>query len=164
MRLTLAALALLAACQGETRLLSVSLVTAPDDTVLATATHARVTLTSPRTVVEGDRTADGFALDLEVPADGGSGALYVEAFDANGDLVAVGQSPPFPVAAIEAEVAIYLAPPLSMHLAPATLSPARTDLAIAALSYGAIIAGGVDDLGGPVAALELFTPPLPALD
>lgn len=156
MRLSLAALALLAACQGETRTLSVALVTAPDDTVLATATHARVTLTSPRTVVEGDRTAAGFALDLEVPADGGSGALYVEAFDAAGDLVAVGQSPPFPVAAIEARVAIYLAPPMSSHLAPASLSPARTDLAVAALSYGAIFAGGVDADGAPVRDLTIY--------
>lgn len=137
-----ASLVALAACSGETRTLSVTLVTAPGSTVLDDAVRARITLTSPRTVVEGERTADGFALDLEVPADGGAGALLFEAFDAGGAVVAVGQSPAFPVAAIEADIAIYVAAPMSLAASPATLAPARRDVAVGPLAYGAIVAGG----------------------
>jgi hypothetical protein len=151
-----AALAVLAACSGETRTLSVTLVTAPGSTVLDDAVRARVTLTSPRTVVEGERTADGFALDLEVPADGGAGVLLFEAFDAEGDVVAVGQSPAFPVAAIAADIAIYVAAPMSLAASPAVLSPARRELAVGPLAYGAIVAGGIDASGAASSELSIY--------
>ncbi|MBP6634153.1 MAG: hypothetical protein KA297_32365 [Kofleriaceae bacterium] len=146
----------MAACTGEVGTLSVEIVTAPGSTVLATATRLRATLSAPRTVVEADRGEAGFDLDLEVPADGRAGALVVEALDAAGNVVAVGRTPLFPVGAITAEIAVYLAGPGTLAAAPVALTTPRRAVALTALPFGALIAGGRDGAGVPIAAVDIY--------
>ncbi|MBA3818831.1 MAG: hypothetical protein H0X17_08060, partial [Deltaproteobacteria bacterium] len=142
-------------CPAETvGIVDLELTTAPGSPLLDGVTHLRVTLTAPRQVIEADRTDTGFALALEVDATGELGSILVEAFDANGLVVAGGQSPPFAIAAINARIAIYLAPAYSLARAPSNYlddaAPIRA-FAAAPLSYGAIFAGGitVDAAGAP---------------
>ncbi|HEX7840361.1 MAG TPA: hypothetical protein VF469_22940, partial [Kofleriaceae bacterium] len=110
----LAPLALvLGACTGTTGTIALDLATAPDSHLLDTVQRLRVTITDPHQVVEATRTASGFDLALEVDATATSGGLIVEGFDASGALIACGQSPRFPVAAINAHVVVYMAAPRS---------------------------------------------------
>ena len=132
----------LAGCAGSGGTVQVSLVTAPDAHVLDSVQKLRLTLTQPRQVVEATRSGSGFDLALEFDAVADSGALIVEGFDATGGLVACGQSPKFPVAAISARVAVYMAAPRSFGLAPVALGGARSQVAGTALPYGAVFAGG----------------------
>lgn len=136
-----------AACGGQVGTIELELTTAPGSTVLDEVQRLRVTLTEPRTVVEATRGADGFDLVLDVDATGLGGSLIVEGFDATDAAIAVGQSPPFPVAAINAKVVVYVAAPLSIAASPARLPAARTGVASAPLTYGVAIAGGRDDDG-----------------
>src|SRR5262249_46459162 len=122
----LAALAALCSCGGSGGTIQVSLVTAPDSHLLDAVQKLRVTLTQPRQVVVADRSGSGFDLALEFDAVTDSGALIVEGFDASGRLVACGQSPKFPVAGVSARVAVYLAAPISIALAPVALGGARS--------------------------------------
>lgn len=154
----LAALAL-AACAGTTGTVRVDLVTAPDSHLLDTVQRLRLTITDPHQVVEAARTAAGFDLALELDAGNASGALILEGFDAAGALVACGQSPPFPVAALNAHIAIYVAAPRSIAIAPAQLATPRAGITAAAISYGAVLAGGAGggaDGSAPSAAIEVY--------
>jgi hypothetical protein len=144
----LAALAL-CGCAGTTGTVSVALVTAPDSHVLDAVQRLRLTVTEPHRVVEAARGPAGFDLALELDATSTTGALIVEGFDAAGALVACGQSPPFPLAALNATVAIYVAAPRSIALAPRPLGAARSGVAGAPISYGAVLAGGLE--GAPAA-------------
>jgi hypothetical protein len=146
----------LAACGGASGTISVSLVTAPNSTVLDGVTHLRMTLTTPHEVIEADRVDGSFSLALDVDAAGITGALVIEGFDGTGALVACGQSPPFPVSAITAHVAVYMAAPMSIAAAPMVLSPARTGVASAALAFGAAFAGGADATGAPSDAIAIY--------
>ncbi|MCW5806317.1 MAG: hypothetical protein KIT31_28385 [Deltaproteobacteria bacterium] len=153
----LAAAALAACGSGQTGLLAVELTTAPGSTVLDGVAKLRLTVTEPRTVAEATRNgAGGFDIVLDVDASGLAGSLIVEGFDGAGDLVACGQSPPFPVAAINARLVVYMAPPLSIAPAPRLLTPRRGDVTGAALDYGAIFAGGVDADGAPSDAIAIY--------
>ncbi|MDQ3366130.1 MAG: hypothetical protein M3680_11955 [Myxococcota bacterium] len=151
-----AAGALAGGCPADTvGIIDLELTTAPGSPLLDSVTHLRVTLTAPRQVIEADRTDTGFDLALEVDATGELGSILVEAFDANGLAVAGGQSPPFAVAAIDARIAVYLAPAYSLARAPSSYldeAPPIRALTAAPLTYGAILAGGltVDAAGAPV--------------
>ncbi len=136
------ALALLAACQGETGTVQLELVTAPGSSVLDAVQRLRVTLTDPLTVVEAPRTENGFNLALDVEATGAAGALIVEGFDDTDALVATGASPEFAIAAIDARVVIYVAAPLTIAPAATRLPAARIGVASTPLSFGFAIAGG----------------------
>lgn len=140
-----AALAALAAigCGGVTGTVSLSLVTAPDSTVLDGVTRARLTLSSPLTVVEAERGADGrFDLAIDVPAEGPAGRLTFEGLDRDGQLVAIGRTPALPLAAYDAEVAIYVAAPDTLAAAAIALDPPVTGVAAAAFPFGVLVAGG----------------------
>lgn len=139
----LAALAL-AGCAGSGGTVQVNLVTAPDAHLLDAVQKLRVTLTQPHQVVEATRSGSGFDLALEFDAVADSGALIVEGLDGAGALVACGESPKFPVAGISARVSVYMAPPTSIALSPAALGAARSQVAGAALPYGAVVAGGLE--------------------
>ncbi|HUJ61026.1 MAG TPA: hypothetical protein VLX92_21130 [Kofleriaceae bacterium] len=145
----LAVLALVAACSGNVGTISVSLVTAPGSTVLDNAETLQLTITNPHTVSTSPRGASGFEIDVDLPANGDAGQLIVDAFDASGNRVATGMSPPFAVGAIDASVAIYMAAPNTIGASPATLSVPLSALAAGPLSYGAIFAGGRDATGAP---------------
>jgi hypothetical protein len=151
-------LALLAGCPtAVSGTIELGLTTAPGSTLLESVTRLRVTITNPRQVVEATRGPDGFALTLDVEATGDPGSLIVEGFDANAGLVVVGQSPEFGVAAINARIIVYLAPPLSIARAPVSLSPARANVSGDLLTYGVIFAGGLDATSGaPSDALAIY--------
>jgi hypothetical protein len=150
-------LLVLAACNGTVGTISVSLITAPGSTALDNASTLKLVVTNPHDVTTVQRSASGaFDISLDLPGDGGSGSLIVDALDANGVLVATGSSPPFPFGAIDAGVVIYMAPPLSIGAAPVTLTPARAGLAAGELSYGAIYAGGLDATGAPLGAVAVY--------
>ena len=132
-----------AACSGDTGTISLRLVTAPESEVLDQVVRARLTLSEPPAVVEATRDEQGsLTLDLDVPAGNRPGVLTFEGFDQDGARVAFGRSGLLPIAAATVEVSLYVAAPMSMAATPAPLSPARADMAVAALPYGALVAGG----------------------
>lgn len=140
----LAAVALaLGACTGTTGTITLDLATAPDSHLLDAVQRLRLTITDPHQVVETTRTAAGFDLALDVDATATNGALIVEGFDTSGALIACGQSPRFPVAAINAHVVVYMAAPWSIAASPAKFS-ARSQVAAAPISLGAVLAGGIE--------------------
>lgn len=152
----LAALAL-CGCGGTTGTLSVTLVTAPGSHVLDAVQRLRLTVTQPHQVVEATRGPSGFDLALEVDASTASGAVVVEGFDAGGALIACGQAPPFPLDALNASVAIYVAAPRSIAIAPRPLGAARSGVAGAALGYGAVLAGGLEgDPAAPSTSIAVY--------
>ena len=151
-----APLALLAACNGTIGTIDVSLVTAPDSHVLDSAQTLKLVLTNPHEVSMATRGPDGFAIEIDLPASNAVGAIIVDAFDASGALVATGASPPFPVGAIDASIAVYMAAPNSVGAAPQGLSVARTNLAVGALDYRGVFAGGSDGSGAASDAIEVY--------
>lgn len=156
MKRALAFLPLLAACEGETGTLSVTLTTAPGSTLLDAVQTLRMTITNPHQVVTAERDSDGFELAIELPATGEAAALHVEGLDASGVLIANGESPHFPVGALNGRIVIYMAPPLSVGAAPLALDPARAELAVAPLPYGAMFAGGRLASGAPSDAVAIY--------
>jgi len=148
-RLLFAAIAAsLVACSGDSGTIAISIVTAPGSTVMDTVQTARLTLSDPVTVVETERDASGrLVLDLTVEASGNNAAVRFEGFDSDGVLVAVGATPVLPLAAIDADIDIYVAAPNSLAEAPVSLDPPRTDMGVAQLSYGVLFAGGRDGDG-----------------
>ena len=147
----------LAACTGGTTgTVTLDLITAPGSHVLDAVQQLRMTLTSPRQVVESSRTATGFELALELDASGGNAALIVEGLDASGALVACGQSPVFPVTAINASIVVYMAPPRSINAAAVALDAPRSEVSGTSLSYGVVLAGGRDAAGAPSAAIAIY--------
>ena len=150
------ALAACAACTGTVGTVQLELTTAPGSHVLDAVQRLRLTLTDPHQVVEAERTAAGFDLAFELDAADRAGTLIVEGFDAAGALVACGQSPPVPVSALNSHVVIYVAPPRSIAAAPVALSTARSEVAVSALSYGAIIAGGREANGVPSSVIAIY--------
>jgi hypothetical protein len=141
---SLAALLVLAACQDQSGTIELGLITAPGSTLIDGIEKLRVTITEPRETFETVRTSSGFDLGLEVEATGYPGQLVIEGLDASDRLVATGTSPPFAVNAIDAKILIYLAPPMSIELAPVVLAPRRELSAAGSLTYGAILVGGRD--------------------
>jgi hypothetical protein len=151
----LAALAL-CGCTGTTGTVAVELITAPDSHVLDAVQRIRLTITQPHQVVEAARGQAGFDLALEIDASNTAGALIVEGFDGAGARVACGQSPPFALAALNATVKIYVAAPGSIAVAPVPLGAARSGVAGAPISYGAVLAGGLDGAGAPSASIAVY--------
>jgi hypothetical protein len=147
------------ACGGTTGTVQVDLVTAPGSHVLDAVQRLRLTITEPgqpHQVVEAARTATGFDVALEVSASEVSGALIVEGFDASDALVACGQSPKFPFAAINATIAVYLAPPRSIELAPVALEAPHSQVSGTSLGYGVVLAGGRDATGAPSTTIAIY--------
>jgi hypothetical protein len=144
-------------CEGQHGTLRVSLVTSPGSSLLAEVQTLRATLTEPYTVTQATRAADGLALDLEVPAEGRLATLTVEGFSAAGDRVAVGRTPPLPIGAITADLAVFMAPPMSVTPAATSLSSARTAIGAGLLPYGVLLAGGADSVGAATAHLEIYS-------
>lgn len=152
----LAALALVG-CTGTTGTVAVELVTAPDSHVLDPVQRLRLTITQPHQVVEAARSAAGFDLVLELDATSTGGALIVEGFDAAGALIACGQSPAFAFSALNATVKVYIAAPISIARAPVALGAARSGVAGAAISYGAVLAGGLEGSpGAPSSSIAVY--------
>ena len=146
-----------AGCVGAEGTIAITIVTAPGSTVMDDVTHVRMTLSNPLTVVEADRDPDGgFTLSLEVVAEGPSGEVLFEGLDDGGALLAYGRTPLLPIAAIDADIAIYVAPPRSLAAAPEDLGVGRTEVGTAPLEYGTLLAGGRDASGAPTADLQVY--------
>ncbi len=153
----LAMLGLLCACDGAVGTIRVTLVTAPESTAMDDVVRARLTLSEPLTVVESEVDADGqLLLDIDVIAEGPSSILTFEGFDAADQLVALGHSAPLPIAAVDADIALYVAAPLSLAAAPVILEPPRSEFGATTLGYGTIYIGGRDLSGAAVADVGLY--------
>ncbi|HUQ06884.1 MAG TPA: hypothetical protein VM261_30545 [Kofleriaceae bacterium] len=149
--------ATLAACGGVTGTFTLELKTAPGSTILDGVTRARLTLSVPYRQVEATRGDDGkFHLSIDVPAEGPSGQLTFEGFDAAGNVVAWGRSGVLPIAAIDANVSIYVAPPVSLAAAPVSLDPPRTDIGVTRFNFGVLLVGGADATGAPVDKVQVY--------
>ncbi|MGE5180539.1 MAG: hypothetical protein ACM31C_00685 [Acidobacteriota bacterium] len=148
--------AVLAACNGTSGTLAVSLATAPGSTVLDSADTLELILTNPHRVTTAHRGSGGFSIELDLPATNTTSSLIVDAFDASGALVATGASPAFPLGAIDAKVVIYMAAPDSIAAAPIALAPARSDVGTGTLAYGALFAGGRDASGAASDAVAIY--------
>jgi len=146
-----------AGCAGQEGTIQIELVTAPGSDLLERIERARLTLSNPSEVVEAERDENGqLSLSLDVVAEGESGFARLEGFDAGGDRIALGLSAVLPVAAVDAAIALYIAPPLSFAEAPIALEPARSEAAGTLLQYGAVIAGGRDADGDPIGSLVIY--------
>ena len=146
----------LGGCSGRVGTLSVTLTTAPGSRVLDGVQTLRLVLTDPHQVTTAQRANGGFTIELDVPATGHPASLIVDGLDAAGQLVATGSSPAFPVGGITAGIVIYMAPPDSIGAAPLGLAPARSEIGIGMLSYGAIFAGGRVAAGAPSDAVAIY--------
>ncbi len=142
--------AVLGACNASTGVLTLELTTAPGSDLLSRIDRLRLTLSHPAATFEATRTASGLDLAFEIEAVESDGVLSMEAFDGSGELLAVGQSPPFPLAGTDGAVVIYMAPPYSILQGPVDLSPARWRVAGAPLVFGAVLTGG--DVDGEISA------------
>ena len=149
-------LLLLAACNGTVGTLSVTLTTAPGSTLLDSAQTLNLTITNPHQVTTATRGAHGFTIDLQMPATTATGSIIVEALDASGTHIAAGESPPVPFGAVDATIAIYMAVPNTIGAAPTMLAPARSGLGTGQLTYGAVLAGGVDAAGAPSDVIAIY--------
>jgi hypothetical protein len=156
--LVLASLGWLGSACDRTGTIAVTLVSAPGSSVLDDVARARLTLTQPRAVVEAERDAGGeLALVLDVAAEDAQGELILEGFDADGALIAYGRSGPLPTSGITVDIALYVAPPLSLAATPAPPGTPRADIGVAALSYGALLAGGRTEEGEASAVVEVYS-------
>jgi hypothetical protein len=155
------AAAALAACGGNTGVISVSIVSAPDVDPLEGVVRVRLAIDDPPAAVERERRGDGsFDLTLDLVAEGQTGRLTFEGFDGDGRVLAVGRSAPLPISAVDAAIVLFVAAPHSVSRAPADLPAGRREVSATALPSGALWAGGADDQGAPatsVAVYNLFT-------
>lgn len=151
----LLALACLAACEGNTGTLAITLTTAPGTNLDAVQT-LRVRLTSPMQQYMVARTSGGFDLDLDLDASGEQSSLLIDGLDATGAVVAAGASPQFPLGALDGRIVIYMAAPNTIAAAPAVLDPPRSEIGVGTLGYGAILAGGTVAGDAPSTALSIY--------
>ncbi|HWN69341.1 MAG TPA: hypothetical protein VNM90_16990, partial [Haliangium sp.] len=148
----------LASACDRTGTISVTLVSAPGSDLLDDVVRARLTLTQPLTVIEAERDASGeLALALDVAAGDAQGELVLEGFDADGALIAYGRSGPLPISGITVDIALYAAPPMSLAKTPVPPDTPRSDMGVAVLSYGALLAGGRGADGTASAAVEVYS-------
>lgn len=152
----LAALAIVAGCQGTVGTIDVTLATSPGSTILDSVQTLRLTLTNPPEVQTAQRVGGGFAIDIQLPATGDSGALIVDGLDANGTVIASGASPPFPFGAVSASAVVFMAAPNSIGPDIVTLDPPRTQVSGTSISYGAVYIGGTLGDGTPSASTAIY--------
>jgi len=146
-----------AACNGSTGTLTLTLTEPSGATLLETdIQRIEVTLTSPPETAEADRVGSGFTLSFSVDATGSDGQFFLQGFDGNANLIAVGETPPIPIAAIDATLTIFVAPPLSIGASQSSLEDARRDLTAAATTFGAVLVGGVSANGFASPSIEGF--------
>jgi hypothetical protein len=139
------AFASLAACGGVTGTLSVSIVDGVNESFVATSVDTfRLTLTNPKQAVDIKRGSDNkFDASFDVDTTNTNGSFFVQGLDAAGNVIAVGQSPPIPIAAIDAKVVIFVAAPHSIDVVRNVAVPVRPGSTAFALPYGGVVAGGI---------------------
>ncbi len=152
----LAALAASCACSGTSGTIEVSLTTAPASTILDGVDTLRVTITDPPSVTTAARGSDGFDLFVSFDAVETSGEIIVEGLDGSGTTIAVGQTPPFPLDAVTADVVVYMAAPRTFAAAPLALDTALSGVTVVPLTYGGLLAGGRDATGSASSDLGVY--------
>ena len=147
-----------AACGGVSGTLDISLIQPPNSNLFDSVDHFVITLTEPRQAYTITRGSDGtFHVGFDVDTTNANGSFIVQGFDANDTVIAVGQSPPIPIAAIDATVKIFVAPPNSLSRTEDVVAP-RLGTTAFALSFGVGVAGGfnTDSTGNVVTPLEVY--------
>ncbi len=151
------AFAMMAACNGETGTITITLTEPAGSTLLETdIQRLRIQLTSPVQTVESDRSGSGFSLSFSADANGGNGQFLLEGFDGNSTLIAVGESPLIPINAIDADITIFVAPPLSVAATMGAISQPRQKMSVGATEFGAVFVGGIDGGGFASANVDSY--------
>lgn len=150
--------AVLGACFDERGTYRVALIESAEAPVLGEVVRLVVTIDAPARSYEAVRDADGrFALDIEVPADGGSGQIAALGYDGANALVAVGATPPVPWRGNDGELRIFMGAPETFATLPGTMAESRTDLAVTPALGGAALVGGRTADGAASAAVEIYS-------
>ena len=145
------------ACGGEEGTISVGIVAAPGSELLPRIDRIRGTFSNGGKTFEAERDSDGtLKVGIDFKADGRSGDLIVEGFDRSGIRIAVGRVGPLPLAAIDANVSVYLAQPQSIAEAPVSLDVPRSHIGGTEASFGALLAGGLG-ADGPVTDVDIYS-------
>ncbi len=148
---------LFAACTGQEGTIGISVIAAPDSDLLSRIERLDATYTGRDATYSSTRDDDGtLNLGIDVEADGTSGDLVLEGFAADGDRIAVGRVGPLPLAAIDADVVAFLAPPNSITQSPIALSSPRSHMGGTEASFGALLAGGLGT-DGPVNDVSVYS-------
>ncbi|MBI5479632.1 MAG: hypothetical protein HY906_12285 [Deltaproteobacteria bacterium] len=147
-----------AAC-GKNPVISLEIVTPTGEDTVAGATRLRVRNATPAT--ENEISLVGGAeitLDLsDVTAGGDSTTVTVDALDDAGTVLAHGSTPPFNLLPAESFLRIYVGRTGAVGEAPGALAAGRTDVGLATMAgLGALIVGGADASGAPVAVTTVY--------
>lgn len=151
-----ALIAVIGGCTASVGTINVSLITAPGSSVMTNVQTLRFLITDPHQEQIAQRGSDGkFQIDVQFDATDTQGAIIVDGMDGNDTVIASGATPPFPLNGTNANVVVYMAAPNSIAAAPTSLTPARSAVGTAALSYGAAFAGGLlaDDTASDATAI-----------
>jgi hypothetical protein len=152
----LAVLAAVAACDGNSGLVSVSLTSAPGSHLLDDVQTLHVTNANPHEVHDVSRTSSGFDLALDFDATGEATSLAIDGLDASGTVIAAGASPQFFLGPLDGNINIYMAAPNSVAASPTVLDPPRSEVGVGTLTYGALLAGGKLSTGAPNDTLAIY--------
>jgi hypothetical protein len=147
----------LGACGGQEGTIGITIVGAPNSDVLPQIQRIEATLLNPLRTFEGTRGSDNqLNLSIELRADGSSGDLVVEGFDSDDALIAVGRVGPLPLSAINEDIAVYMAAPMSLAEAPVQLDPPRSHLGTTIAVGGVLFVGGIGP-EGPIADFDGYS-------
>lgn len=149
------------ACSGREGTISVSILSSPESEILSQIQRLEASLVSldgsELERFEGSRSTQGtLAIDIEFTAGESSGYLNVRGYDENDDQIAFGRVGPLPLSAIDANVAVFLAPPLSISQAPIALDEPLSHIGSTTASFGVFLAGG-KNAEGPVNQVSVYS-------
>lgn len=150
----LALVAVLGAC-GQSGTLAIELVL-PGGQLPDGTTQARVKVGADVMATVAVGSDGSFSLSLEFDSMSASLPVEVDLLDAAGTTLARGHSTPLPLDATSDRVKVFVAPPGRFSPAPFDF-PARSDVALAPLSYGVLLAGGRNADGTKAADLAIYS-------
>lgn len=147
---------LISGCGGKKGSLALKIVVGANDDPFEVAKQVRVTVGTH--VKTADVNGGKFNLKVEFKPLKDPAPILVEALDANGAVFASGKTPPLPlVAGTSTEIAVWVGRPGTIVPAKAVLPSARTEMATATVQgLGAILAGGREATGGPIASTVIY--------
>tara|TARA_R110002096_G_scaffold44526_10_gene120335 strand:+ start:929 stop:2305 length:1377 start_codon:yes stop_codon:yes gene_type:complete len=146
----------LSACTRQEGTIGISVLADPNSDLLSQIDKIEATYTGRDKTFSATRDDDGLSLSIDLEADGSSGDLVFEGYTSDGARIAVGRVGPLPLAAIDAEVFVFLAPPNSITQAPVSLSVPRSHIGGTEASFGALLVGGLG-VDGPVDAVDVYS-------
>ena len=149
---------LVAGCGGKSGTLTLQLVVSPGDDPFVDAAQVRFTVGNAKHVTTVPASMGHFSYKTAFQPDNMPGTVTVDALDAQGNVVAHGQTPALTLTAVDqGPVAIWMGRPGRVAPAPAALPSARAELASAAiLGLGVLYAGGRDSSGAVLADTAVY--------